>query len=437
VNPIDWLTELGKLGKIAGDVASKGLEVAAGNVFDAIMRGIWASGLTVLRLALEGIDHYSRFTVSTTDGPIGVVWPLMLWISGVLALGLFFWQILSAVLRGGRGFTRLVVGPMQYCVALAASAGMVAALLTAADGLTTVLLQYGLNSDRFADAMHALNFLNGIAQTLSAVILGAAAIIGTFPAGFGMGFEMIIREAGINVVVATIPVLAAGLLANTTARWFWKGVRVIVALIFLKPAIALVIVIGVATMAGWQGLFGLLAGIGTLLIALFMPPVLFKLFSFIDPNAGGLRDEISDLGPDTYGPDSLPGQKLGSLFERLKNAWQDRKASDDEDGDEDDAQESANDERFDDADDEPEFEPADDDEFDDDEFDGEEADDEPDSEEHGEEEHGADDDPAANAGPDDHDVPPEPQAPPEPVDPVDGSPDEDDGDHDPGDPEAV
>ncbi|WP_116200858.1 hypothetical protein [Amycolatopsis circi] len=361
MNPIDWLTQLGTLGKLAGGVASKGLAVAAGNVFDSIMQGLWGSGLTVLQLVLEGVDAYSRFTVSKTDGPIGVVWPFMLWISGVLALGLFFWQIISAVLRGGRGFTRLVLGPMQYCVALAVSVGIVAALLASADGLTTFLLGYGLHSDRFADAMHVLNFPDTVSKALNAVILGVSAVLGTFPAGFGMAFEMILRQAGIDVIVATIPILAAGLLANTTSRWFWKGVRGLLALIFLKPAIALVIVIGVATVAGRQGLFGLLSGIVTLLLALFMPIVLFKLFSFIDPNAGGdLRGEMSDLGADTYGPDSLPANQLGNMFDKLKKAWQDwRSGSGDDDGDEDNAQENANDERFDAADSEPDFEPED------------------------------------------------------------------------------
>ncbi|MYW96287.1 type IV secretion system protein [Amycolatopsis rubida] len=429
MNPIDWLTQLGTLGKLAGDVASKGLAVAAGNVFDSIMQGLWGSGLTVLQLVLEGVDAYSRFTVSKTDGPIGVVWPVMLWISGVLALGLFFWQIISAVLRGGRGFTRLLIGPMQYCVALAASVGIVAALLAAADGLTTFLLGYGLHSDRFADAMHALNLLDGVSKAVTAVILGVAAVFGTFPAGFGMAFEMILRQAGIDVIVATIPILAAGLLANTTSRWFWKGVRGVLALIFLKPAIALVIVIGVATVAGRQGLFGLLSGIVTLLFALFMPIVLFKLFSFIDPNAGSeLRGEMSDLGPDTYGPDSLPGRQLGNMFDKLKKAWQDWRSGDD-DGDEDDAQESANDERFDAAEPDLDFE-SEDDEFRDDESRDDE--DERDGKDERDEEQDPDDESAEDdASPADDVLPPVVDAvedPEEEVVPDDDPPDDDDDD---------
>ncbi|MBN9743596.1 hypothetical protein DMP23_21375 [Amycolatopsis sp. A1MSW2902] len=416
MNPIDWLSILGNLGKSAGDAASKGLSIVAGNVFDSIMAGLWGSGLLVLRLVLEGVDYYSRFTVSKTDGPIGVVWPLMLWISGVLALGLFFWQIMTAVLRGGRGFSRLLLGPMQYCVALAASVGIVAAVLAAADGLTTVLLSYGLGSERFADALHAFNFPDGVSKALTAVVLGVSAVLGTFPAGFGMAFEMILRQGGIYVIVATIPILAAGLLANTTARWFWKGVRGLLALVFLKPAIALVIVIGVATMAGRQGLFGLLSGVVTLLLALFMPLVLFKLFSFIDPNAGsGLREQMSDLGADTYGPDSLPARAYGSALDKLKKAWQDWKSpGDDEEGGDNDLQEKANADRFDSADFEPEFEPADDDES----RDGEDEQDE----EEDEQERDPDDDSGEGEQPPDDDDPPQVVDPRD--DPADAAPDD-------------
>ncbi|WP_033290458.1 hypothetical protein [Amycolatopsis jejuensis] len=424
MNPLDWLGQIGQLGKLAGDAAGKGLAVIAGNVFDTIMFGIWGSGLLALRLVLEGIDEFSRFTVSTTDGPTGVMWPLMLWISGVLALGLFFWQILWAVLRGGKGFARLLLGPMQYCVALAASVGIVAALLAAADGLTTVLLGYGLHSDRFADAMHALNFPDAVSKTLTAIVLGAAAIFGVFPAGFGMAFEMILRQAGIYVIVATIPILAAGLLANTTSRWFWKGVRAVLALIFLKPAIALVIVIGVSTMAGRQGLFGLLSGVVTLLLALFVPLVLFKLFAFIDPNAGGaLRGQLSELGADSYGPDSLPGRQYTSAFDKAKKAWQDWKSrDDDEDGG--DTQEHANTERFDTADLDPDPEPSEDQARDDDQS-AQDAEDPGQSDEEPLEAEFED------LAPDDEVVPPEAEAVADPVAAVasdDDSPDDDDDD---------
>ena len=68
----------------------------------------------MLRGAFGLADQFSIFTVSTMDGPVGALRPMMLWISGILALGLFFRQIVTTMLHGGRGFLRLIGGPVQY-----------------------------------------------------------------------------------------------------------------------------------------------------------------------------------------------------------------------------------------------------------------------------------------------------------------------------------
>lgn len=353
MNPLDWLKLLGQLGDSAGDAAARGLVVATQSVFDSIMLGIWTGALFVLRNVLEFIDWMSVFTVSTTDGPVSVLWPLMVWISGALAMGLFFWQLIVTVLRGGRGFVRLVSGPIQYGVALSVTVGIVAAFLAAADGLTTAVLQYGLHSDKFTDALHALNFPDGVSDTIKAVVLGLFGITGTFPAAFGLGFEMVLRQASIYIVVITVPLLAAGLLAGATAGWFWKGSRIILALVFTKPGIALVIVIGVAVEGGAQGFFGLLSGVMILLISLWTPFVLFKLFAFVDPRTeagGALRDSLADAGAHSYGPDSVPGElggnALGKAKDRLKKKLKGGGEDGDDDADANEDQEQANVERF-------------------------------------------------------------------------------------------
>ncbi|WP_329060464.1 hypothetical protein [Amycolatopsis sp. NBC_01480] len=353
MNPLDWLKLLGQLGDSAGEAAKQGLTVATQSVFDSIMLGIWTGALFVLRNVLEFIDWMSVFTVSTTDGPVSVLWPLMVWISGALAMGLFFWQLIVTVLRGGRGFVRLISGPIQYGVALSVTVGIVAAFLAAADGVTTAVLQYGLHSDKFADALHGLNFPDGVSDTIKAIVLGLFGITGAFPAAFGLGFEMVLRQASIYVVVATVPLLAAGLLAGATAGWFWKGSRIILALVFTKPGIALVIVIGVAVEGGAQGFFGLLSGVMILLISLWTPFVLFKLFAFVDPRTeagGALRDSLADVGAHGYGSDSVPGEVGGNALDSVKDRIKKKLTGGGEDGDDDaganDDQEQANLDRF-------------------------------------------------------------------------------------------
>jgi hypothetical protein len=288
--------------------------------FESLMEAIWKASLWVLKAAFGLADQFSVFTVDTSTGPIAILWPMMLWISGILALGLFFWQLTGTVLRGGRGFVRLIVGPVQYGVALAVSVGLVAAFLAAVDGITEGILSYGLRAENFSDALNASGFLDAGADGVHAVALGFLAINGVFPAALGYTLEMLFREAAILVLIATIPINAAGLLAGTSATFFWRTVRWLVVCGFMKPVLALSLVLGIAISGGSQGFAGLLAGIGVLMISLTCPFVLFRLFAFVDPSSdagAAFRDNLSSRGFDSYGannPAALASNTISSAL---------------------------------------------------------------------------------------------------------------------------
>lgn len=272
--------------------------------FEAAMLALWKASLFLLLAAFELADQFSVFTVDTRTGPISVLWPMMLWVSGVLALGLFFWQLTLTSLRGGRGFLRLVSGPVQYGVALAVSVGIIAAFLAAVDGLTEGILKWGLNADNFTDALDATGFVDAAGDGVNGVVLGIAAFVGVIPAALGYVLEMLFREAAIYVLVTALPINAAGLLAGVTSGWFWRTCRWVAVCGVMKPVLALALVLGVAISGGSEGLSGLLAGIGVLMISLFAPFVLFRLFAFIDPNTdagAAFRDTLSGMGVDSYG----------------------------------------------------------------------------------------------------------------------------------------
>jgi hypothetical protein len=281
------------------------------SAFETAMTAIWDASLDILRTALQLADQFSVFSVSTTEGPLKVVWPMMLWISGVLALGLFSWQLIMTNVRGGRGFMRLVTGPVQYGIALAVTVGMVAAFLAAVDGLTNGILSYGLQSRNFTDALSHTSFTDAAGNGVKAVALGLCAIFGVVPAAIGYLLEMLFRQAAIEVLVAVVPLAAAGVLSGVTAPWFWRTARWLLAASMMKPALALTLVLGVAIAGGAQGLSGLLAGVGVLVISLFAPFVLFRLFAFVDPNSdpgGAFREFMARQGVDSY-----PGLALPSI----------------------------------------------------------------------------------------------------------------------------
>jgi hypothetical protein len=298
---LDWPFD--DIGSALGD----GFKNMVGSAFEAAMTAIWVAALAVLRTAFQLADEFSVFSVSTTEGPLKILWPMMLWISGLLAIGLFSWQLIMTNLRGGRGFMRLVTGPVQYGIALAVTVGMVAAFLSAVDGLTEGILTSGLASRNFTDALTHTSFTDAAGNGVKAVVLGICAVVGVIPAALGYVLEMLFREAAIYVLVSTVPLVAAGLLANVSALWFWKTVRWLLAAIAMKPVLALALVLGVAIVGGSQGVAGLLAGVGVLVISLLAPLLLFRLFAFVDPHAdagGAFRDFLAGKGVDSYGPNN-------------------------------------------------------------------------------------------------------------------------------------
>jgi hypothetical protein len=344
VNPLDLLKKLGEL-------AGEGVGVVASGVLEPLMAATWAAALFILRTAFQLVDQFSILSVSTTDGPVSILWPMTLWISGVIALGMFFWQIITTVLHGGRGFVRLVTGPIQYGIALAVTVSVVAAFLAAADGLTQAILSTGLRVGNFQDALNMTGFTDALSDEVKNVVLGLAGAFGVIPAGLGFAFEAVFREAAIYVLVATIPVAAAGLVADATARWYWKVVRWGLVAIVMKPALAFVLVLAVAIVGGAQGLSGLLAGIGVLFVALLVPLVLFKLFAFVDPDSdpqGVFRDKLADAGLDSYGANSIAGRMAGAFGKMARKDLKNNGTSSDGD-DGEDSQEQANVDRFDQA----------------------------------------------------------------------------------------
>jgi hypothetical protein len=284
---------------------------AMSSALDAMMRSVWSACLDVLQAVFGLVDHFSVFTFTTSTagvagpGPagasvvaLGSIWPTLMWLSGVIAFGLFLWQLTVSAARGGRGMWHAATGPVAYGIALAVSVGAVAAVLELGDGLTTAILAGGLNAHNFAATWTHLPFstAQGV-DGVKAIVLGLAGLFAVLVA-FGYAIEIIWRQAAILVLVATIPISAAGLLAQSTASWYWRTARWTLAAIAMKPLLALTVVIGVATLAGQTGVMGLLAGIAVLAVSLLCPFALFRLFAFVDPttHAGaGMREAFSGI----------------------------------------------------------------------------------------------------------------------------------------------
>jgi hypothetical protein len=283
------------VGDLFGDVG----EAIGGVVTDAVnamMKAIWEFAMFLLGGSLELVDKYTKPTVDPTNGPLAGVLPATIWVSLVVLVLMAFVQIGKGVAQGGRGLGRVLIGFGQYVVVSVGGLTVLAAMLTASNAVASGILQVGLNLDSWQGLSGKNSALTNTANTVSGVGLGLIALLCVIPAALGFLLEGIARNAAILILAATIPILAAGLISDSTRRWFWTGLRWMLALVLMPPGVALAVTIGMRLATGAAGaegqeqgvvqaiVGGVVAGI-VLIISLTTPLALFKLFAFVDPNS--------------------------------------------------------------------------------------------------------------------------------------------------------
>ncbi|RYB88289.1 hypothetical protein EUA06_21825 [Nocardioides glacieisoli] len=280
LNPLKWL------GNKAKEALAEG--------FTSMMMGIWSAGMWLLKTAFGLIDN---FTPNVADPDLGKLYSVTLWVSLVIALVMAFGQIGLAVLRqDGRGFGTLAAGVVQYGVVLSCWVGVSAGLIAAASGLTEGILDTLLGVDSFSGYAAGDGFVDTVSGSVAAATLGVCSLFILIPAAFGHMVIMMVRSAALLILVATMPIAAAGALSEGTKSWMWKSIRWFIACVLMEPLLALVL--GVGTQFAWAGMpdgsengasssaenIGMsVIGSIIMLVACFMPMVLFRLLAFVDP----------------------------------------------------------------------------------------------------------------------------------------------------------
>ncbi|HEY9414096.1 MAG TPA: hypothetical protein VIQ30_04990, partial [Pseudonocardia sp.] len=171
-----------------------------------------------------------------------------------------------------------------------------------------LILFKGLSVTTFSAAFAHTSLMGQALNGVKAVALGLIGFLGVVPAALGWVMEIIWRQAAILVLVATVPITAAGLLAHTTSSWFWRGLRWTIAAIAVKPVLALIVVIGLSSLSGATGPVGLLAGVAVLWVSLTSPTALFRLLAFVDPDT-----DAGQTFRDTWTVDRTTGRHAGAI----------------------------------------------------------------------------------------------------------------------------
>ena len=268
-----------------GDLIGGGVKGLAGGLLDDFGKWLWDGGMQLLGVGIKLADKAGTVNLDVGSGPIHAVWPVTLGIAAVLASILFYWQLATVAAKGGHGLLRSVRGTAQFGVALAASVSAFASLVAVADFFTGYLLKVGLNSANFDEAFSHTGISDATANGVKGAALGLMSAFGVIPISLGFAFEMVMRAATIYLLVAVIPITAAGLVSGSTDTWYWKTSHWLMAAIVMKPVMALAIVLGVGIAGGGQGLMALIVGLAVLFVALFAPLALFRLFAFTSGKA--------------------------------------------------------------------------------------------------------------------------------------------------------
>jgi len=298
------------IGQLGQDLGASMAALAA-SAFDAAMKSLWDFALALLGSVFGVIDHLTAPNLDPRTGPLASVMPATIWVGAVLLVLLCLVQVAKAALSGGAGLAHLFTGIAQYMIISVSALSLLVVLVTAANAAALGILASGLHTSTWQGvATSNTAWQNGVAG-VSGAGLGLIALLGVLPAAIGLLVAALVREASILVIAATIPILAAGLVAEVSARWFWTGLRWLFALIMLTPAVAVVLSIGLQLAIGAANATGTtaadtgqqavtaLVGAAVLLISVFCPLAMFKLFAFIDPGTPSgqrLRTSLSDIG---------------------------------------------------------------------------------------------------------------------------------------------
>lgn len=290
LNPFHWL----------GDQVKESLA----DTFTSMMMALWSAALWLMDLVFSVLDRF--LTPDVTDPGLNHLYGVTLWLSLVMALVIGFGQIgLAAVRRDGQTLGALAMGIVQYGAVVAGWVVVCGGLIVGCAGLTRGLLSTLLDVPGFAGYSASAGLPNQVVGTVEAAVLGLCSLFLVIPAAFGYLLIMLVREAALLILVATMPVAAAGALGEGTRSWMWKSVRWFVAACLTSPLLALVVGLGVqisrasfpeaTTSTQGSSLAGgivnanaasagmAVIGCAVFAIACFCPMALFRLLAFVDP----------------------------------------------------------------------------------------------------------------------------------------------------------
>jgi len=187
--------------------------------------------------------------------------------------------------RKGEPALMVATGLIRYAATCGLGLMALQTALRASDALSRQFI--GGATDSFAlymrDALHN-DPERGFVLLLIAVIAAVLALV--------QWVLMALRQAGLLVLAAMLPLAASGSLTKSTRGWLDKIIVWLIAIVAYKPAAALIYAIGFGYLSSPAAnnngsIATLLTGIVVLLLAVIAMPVMLKFFSWTGTQIGG------------------------------------------------------------------------------------------------------------------------------------------------------
>jgi hypothetical protein len=314
--PLDWVA-----GQIS-EMASDALQEAASYIGKAV---VWL-------LSEFAKVFNSSSTIDLDETGIGSVTGIMTALSAVIATFLLLLQFGKVGLsQKGEPAATAFVGLAKWAVISSVYWIATQTALSWSDAVSTWIINYTFEGGGSgeADATKAMQqqlgtLFGGLitgggggaavggaliaGETITAAAVGVIIVIGIvcILAIGALWIEVLLRQAGIMILVATMPVVLAGQLSDATSEWWPKARNALIALILMKPMIVVCFAIGFGAMAEGKGAQNMFVGLVIFLLACFAWPVIAKFMTFSTVGAGssvasGLMSSIGSSAASATG----------------------------------------------------------------------------------------------------------------------------------------
>ena len=321
-NPLEWVA--GKVSEIASDA----MKEAARYIGESV---VW-----LLEKFANAFNSWS--TVDLADTGISDMLGISLTLSVVLAVFLLIIQFSKvAISQDGGPFATAATGLVKFGAILAVYITATQVALNWSDEVSVWIINStfeggGSGKADAAEAMQTqlgqlfagLTASGGAAAGTSALITGGGVLANAVGviivvgilciiAVAGLWIEMMLRQAAIMILVATMPIVVAGQMADSTRDWWPKARNALAATIVAKPAIVLCFGIGFSAMTDANGIRNVLVGFVIFVLAGAAWPVLARFFVFTsngdgNSTASGLVSSVgSSLSSMFGGYQAAPG----------------------------------------------------------------------------------------------------------------------------------